>query len=303
MQTIVGYLQSYYRDELQANGRAYILPVLSIALLTFLEYSFNLEAVLFNKNNGFWQLFFSQWMYMFLIWALPMWWINRASQLIWKPWLPWLLLVFAAYAFRLSFKVHQDWMSQQAHQWDLNTYYFYWYTLGQWFQAMCLIVPLLLIGIVAKGQLDTFHGLRKAKLKPYLILLIGAAIIVTIASTQADFKAYYPRVAKLWPMGGSWQWERILAFELSYALDFYATEYLFRGFLVLALVRYIGPKAILPMAILYVSIHFGKPLGETISSFFGGMLLGIFAYYSKSIWGGVLLHIGLAWMMELIVLL
>jgi len=88
-------------------------------------------------------------------------------------------------------------------------------------------------------------------------------------------------------------------FELFYGLDFFSTELYFRGFLVLAFVRWLGPAAILPMAVFYVTIHFGKPLGETISSFFGGYLLGIFAYYSRSIWGGVLVHIGLAWLMEL----
>ncbi len=36
---------------------------------------------------------------------------------------------------------------------------------------------------------------------------------------------------------------------------------------------------------LYVALHYGKPAGETISSFFGGYILGVLAYQSKNIWG------------------
>jgi hypothetical protein len=67
---------------------------------------------------------------------------------------------------------------------------------------------------------------------------------------------------------------------------------------VLAFVRFAGQDAILPMAVFYCSIHFGKPLAECISSFFGGMLLGIVVYHTKSIWGGLMVHLGIAWLME-----
>jgi hypothetical protein len=53
------------------------------------------------------------------------------------------------------------------------------------------------------------------------------------------------------------------------------------------------------MATMYVFIHFGKPLGETISSFFGGIILGVIAYETKSIIGGIIIHVGIAWLMEL----
>jgi membrane protease YdiL (CAAX protease family) len=50
---------------------------------------------------------------------------------------------------------------------------------------------------------------------------------------------------------------------------------------------------------LYVALHFGKPAGETIGSFFGGYILGVLAYKSKNIWGGIIAHMGIAWLMEL----
>ncbi|MDP2189402.1 MAG: CPBP family intramembrane metalloprotease [Sphingobacteriaceae bacterium] len=305
MRTLGGYLKRYYQDELQPYGRAYLLPVLFICALTAAEYSFHLDKYLFDTKRAFWLQLSSQWIYLLLIWTLPLWWIGRRRQtpLNWKLWYPWLLLGLLVYAFRSTYKGHFERLSDISLGWDRNTYYFYWFTVAQWFQALSVALPLVLIGWFSRRQLDAFHGLKRAKVQPYFILLLGAAVVVALASTQADFQDYYPRFAKMWPDGGERQWSRILAFEASYALDFFATEYLFRGFLVLAFARYLGPSAILPMAILYVTIHYGKPLGETISSFFGGMLLGVFAYYSKSIWGGIILHIGLAWLMELIVLL
>ena len=40
-------------------------------------------------------------------------------------------------------------------------------------------------------------------------------------------------------------------------------------------------------------------MGEAISSFAGGMLLGIISYNTKSIRGGLMVHLGIAWMMEI----
>jgi len=87
-------------------------------------------------------------------------------------------------------------------------------------------------------------------------------------------------------------------YEVSYGIDFLTIEFFFRGFLVLAFVRFAGQEAILPMAAFYCSIHFGKPLAECISSFFGGLILGIIVYHTRSIWGGLMIHLGIAWLME-----
>jgi membrane protease YdiL (CAAX protease family) len=72
----------------------------------------------------------------------------------------------------------------------------------------------------------------------------------------------------------------------------------FRGFLVIGLSKLLGKNVILPMAATYVVLHFGKPMGETISSVLGGYILGIIALYSRNIWGGVFIHGGIAFLME-----
>jgi hypothetical protein len=52
------------------------------------------------------------------------------------------------------------------------------------------------------------------------------------------------------------------------------------------------------MVVVYAFLHFGKPAGETISSIFGGYILGILAFQSRNIFGGLIAHLGVAWGME-----
>jgi membrane protease YdiL (CAAX protease family) len=125
--------------------------------------------------------------------------------------------------------------------------------------------------------------------------------LIAAASTQADFLAMYPKLKSVLHIGNSIQLSGLhrLLFELSYGSDFLSIEIFFRGFLILAFAKWVGKDAILPMACFYCTIHFGKPLGECISSYFGGMLLGIVVYNTRSIYGGLVVHLGIAWLMEL----
>ena len=88
--------------------------------------------------------------------------------------------------------------------------------------------------------------------------------------------------------------------ELVYLSDFIRVEALFRGALVIGLARFLGKDTIITMAALYCVLHFNKPLGETISSFFGGYLLGTIAYYQQNIVGGCIVHVGIAGLMDLV---
>ena len=68
--------------------------------------------------------------------------------------------------------------------------------------------------------------------------------------------------------------------------------------MVIALSRFVGKEAILPMITVYCFLHFGKPAGEAISSIFGGYILGILAFRSRNIYGGLIAHLGVAWGMD-----
>ena len=91
----------------------------------------------------------------------------------------------------------------------------------------------------------------------------------------------------------------VFVFQLCYGTSFVSVEVFFRGFLIYAFSKSLGGHAVLPMAVSYAYLHFGKPISEAISSIFGGYLLGIIAYYSRNVWGGIIIHMGVAWSMEL----
>jgi hypothetical protein len=158
-------------------------------------------------------------------------------------------------------------------------------------------------GLLPGNSLGAAVGLTRTNFNalPYFGLLLCTIPLIALASTQHDFLLVYPKVKNLTFINGyakpEWPWK--LLYEISYGLDFLGIELFFRGLLIVVLVNYVGPDAILPMAAFYCTIHFGKPLGECISSFFGGLILGVLAARTRTILGGLIVHLGLAWLMEL----
>jgi hypothetical protein len=172
------------------------------------------------------------------------------------------------------------------------------------------LVTILFMMAVMKFLFDRkedygIYGLRfkKVDYRPYFIMFLIMVPIVYIATYLPDFLDYYPTYKRT---GGArfasyYGFPEILSklfYELIYLFDFLNTEVFFRGFLVIGLSKLLGKNVILPMAATYVVLHFGKPMGETISSVFGGYILGIIALYSRNIWGGVFIHGGIAFLME-----
>ena len=88
-------------------------------------------------------------------------------------------------------------------------------------------------------------------------------------------------------------------YEFFYLVDFLWTELIFRGFFILGMAAVLGRGAVLPMVMIYAFRHFAKPMGETIGSVFGGYILGVIALRSKNIMGGVMIHVGVAFLMEI----
>ena len=131
-------------------------------------------------------------------------------------------------------------------------------------------------------------------------MLLMMVPLIAAASTQPDFLSVYPKVKNILPLppGAGPEWLYKLLFELSYGTDFISVEFFFRGFLIVGFIKWAGREAILPMACFYCSIHFGKPFGECVSSYFGGLLLGIVSFHTRSIYGGLIVHLGIAWLME-----
>lgn len=128
----------------------------------------------------------------------------------------------------------------------------------------------------------------------FLTVVAGAMVIVARAP---DFGSYYPfyRLA-------SRSWKDLLLWEAMYFAQFFALELFFRGWLLGALKPRMGSAAIFVMAVPYCMIHFSKPYLEVSGAILAGIALGSLAMKTKSIYQGCLLHITIAFSMDMLAL-
>jgi len=179
--------------------------------------------------------------------------------------------------------------------WELGLYPHLW-----WACLSILVyapVPILIVKLIFKRSLRDY-GLTLAVTKQHLALY-GAMLLVVLpivfyVSTRTDFLNVYPfyRNAPYAPLGA------VLAWEIAYGIQFIALEFFFRGFLVLGLQRYVGRYAIWIAVVPYCMIHFHKPPLEAFAAIVAGIVLGEVAQRTRSIMGGVLVHLCVALTMD-----
>jgi membrane protease YdiL (CAAX protease family) len=166
-----------------------------------------------------------------------------------------------------------------------------------------IIIPILLFYYWKERDEKHIYGLQSKNFdkKPYIILLLLMIPLIVAASFTKGFQIQYPmyKTSDAHLYFNVPEWVTTAGYEVAYGFDFVSVEFLFRGFMVIGMMTVLGRGAVLSMAVVYCFLHFGKPAGEAISSIFGGYILGVVAYETKSIWGGIMIHIGIAWSMEL----
>jgi hypothetical protein len=171
------------------------------------------------------------------------------------------------------------------------------------FSTFTILVPVLLFYKYYEHQDHHVYGLnpKQFDMRPYVTMLLIMLPFIVGASFNETFQRQYPmyKASMAHTYLGIPEWLTVAGYELAYGFDFITVELFFRGFLVIAMMTVLGRGSVLAMAVMYCFLHFGKPAGEAISSILGGYILGVVAYETKSIWGGVIVHIGLAWLMEL----
>lgn len=175
--------------------------------------------------------------------------------------------------------------------------------IGQSKGIVLMLLPLALLKVVYDRHEPGLYGLRCSSklLDGYMALYLMLLPFLIGISFTSDFLQAYPQF-RLWNFDHMFGWPTWLvgiSYEVPYAFDFIMTEVLFRGALVIGMAALLGRDAVLPMIVMYVSIHFGKPWMETYSSLFGGYILGALAYQTRHIWGGVIVHMGIAITMEI----
>lgn len=301
-----GYIVQYVKEELDWKYLLFLVAFLAGAIYWAYpdgtsHFYIGFRSNLINKIGVFW--------YHYVLYGTPFF-VAYGGFIVFKKRydlltnLPfWLLAIFAitVFAFRQSVVYNFDNNIANFGQFPRFTNRL----VRDFVKMAAAMLPVTIYWIWDRKSSESPYGftLKNFNLRPYfLILLVMLPFVVGFGLTD-HFGGYYPRGLKnlsyYFGYGVDPPSGHLLLYELVYGLDFVSIEYFFRGFLIIAFIRFVGPGAILPMACFYVSIHFGKPMVETISSFFGGSLLGILTLYSRSIWGGIVVHMGIAWLMEL----
>ena len=190
-----------------------------------------------------------------------------------------------------------------------NNVIHYW-TVGlkKLFRVLFVLLPIYFVFKWFKDDKSSrFYGLHFGKFnwKIYFKMFLIMIPLIFIASFESQFKSFYPIMSTF---GAESYYQKspfilMLYSEICYGFNFVTVEFFFRGFLIFGMVEYFGKSAVLPMVSFYAFIHFGKPIGEAISSVFGGYILGVISLKTESILGGIYLHILVAWMMELMSLI
>ncbi|HEY1188624.1 MAG TPA: CPBP family intramembrane glutamic endopeptidase [Gemmata sp.] len=129
----------------------------------------------------------------------------------------------------------------------------------------------------------------------YALFVLVMAPLVWYCSAGERFQHTYPFVRFHSPAEVR---EQLWKWELSYAAQFVALEFFFRGFVVHGTKHRFGVYSVFVMTFPYVMIHFGKPWPETCASIIAGVVLGYMSLATRSVWLGASLHIAVAWGMD-----
>ena len=295
MKAILSYLREYFYE---VDKRILVLVSELTALLIFLNYYYRIDRAI-SDQHSFAYSFISRYFIFLIAFALPylLYVLLKQKKYFTQP-LFLLLLVIAPAIFSLKAALNIPLHFSESKNWND-----YWNTIFYWPLRLIVVAAILFIIWKLTEKDQSFYGMtvHKLQFKPYVLMLLIMLPLIAAASTQPDFLSMYPKlklIAGVYDEAGMSWWHKLI-FELSYGSDFISIELFFRGFLILAFIKWAGKDAILPMACFYCTIHFGKPLGECISSYFGGMILGIVVYHTRSIIGGLMVHLGIAWLMEL----
>ncbi len=185
---------------------------------------------------------------------------------------------------------HTDWISRE-HRGLAKHLWWCWWGIG------CYVVPTGLYARYVMKMSWADLGLRTEGLfKHAWVYVAGFAIVLPLVFLVAgtpEFQDTYP----FYRRSGD-ELTTTLMWELSYAVQFGALEFFFRGFLLFAAWRVAGPWAIFAMMLPYLAIHFPKPPLEALASIVAGAALGIVALRTKSILFGIVIHVGVAWTMD-----
>jgi len=163
--------------------------------------------------------------------------------------------------------------------------------------VLLVLIPCIIIKFVFRESLSDY-GIclpakehRRAAWLVFLLLILISVIPFYFASKDKQMQAVYP-FFKLFTS----KWE-FAVYELTYLPFFITIEFIFRGFLLLGLVKVakdddfqIGAYAILVAMLSYTAWHLGKPVTELWGTPIWGLVAGASVYRVRSILPVVAAH-------------
>lgn len=301
MRELYNALKAHIKEDW--NTPIYLLTMLCLAGFMFINYSKAFDISPFNLRAGSWHrlgyygILYGGTYFASAALAAWKWKVNFLKD--WRFWIIGLGFVFIAglpklHILRFIEVKEQGW---NIHEMVLvaKSHFFV-------HQMVWALVGLGVLKLLFSKWLKFDYGFRIEwkELKPYFLVLAMVAPLIIGASFFPDFQRAYPQY-KPWNYKEVFELtiaQRAAIFEACYATGFVAVEAIFRGALAITMVRVMGTRAVLAMASFYCVFHFGKPAGEAVGAFFGGYALGVLAIHSRSVFGGLIVHLGVAMLME-----
>jgi membrane protease YdiL (CAAX protease family) len=145
------------------------------------------------------------------------------------------------------------------------------------------VVPLLVVLLGFRDRPARYGLTLGDRAAGVALLLVGVAAMTPVVlwfASLPDVRTYYAASAGPLPQ-----------VVLTNAIDLTAAEFLFRGFLMLTLVRAIGPIGVLIAVMPFAYAHVGKPALELLSTLGGGLAYGWLAWRTRSIVWGSIAHV------------
>lgn len=304
MKIIIGYFKDFHRQYFQ--WKMYLCLLIFITSLIFINYTYDFE-------DGYIDSFYGT------LWRLPLFFGMHG--------LPYFGALIIIISFRKQWPDKKFWIKSSLGILILatdrtvypfiaepilskvppETYLFVRKIINNLYVWITIALPLVFLKIwLDRNTKEGLYGLRfsNVHIGVYWIMLLIMIPIIYAGSHIPEFIDYYPQYKRAGGAGFATfyhlpEFASKLLYEISYLLRFFNVELFFRGFLIIGLSQLAGKDVVIPMAATYAALHFGKPITETISSVFGGYILGILALYSRNIWGGIFIHAGVAFLMEI----
>ena len=177
-------------------------------------------------------------------------------------------------------------------EWDLMVRA--WWTFVRF--VTYVVIPVIAIWLMPGERVRDYYLSFRGFIK-HLWIYIGLYLLVLpfvfFVSQFDSFQHTYPFYKYANQSLG-----HFLRWQVLYALQFVALEFFFRGFMLKGLSHKFGYGAIFVMIVPYCMIHYPKPVSETLGAIVAGIVLGTLAMRTRMIWGGVLIHVGVAVTMD-----